>query len=61
VVMTVRVRFAPSRHDIPAVIALLKKRLVEEDPLLGDVTIEPALSDERKPDEPGLAGDPQVG
>lgn len=41
VVMTVRVRFAPDRQDIPAVIARLKKRLVEGDPLLDDVTIEP--------------------
>ena len=45
VVMTAIVHFATERTDIPAVIARLKQRLVEIDPLLDDVTIEPAASE----------------
>ena len=42
VVMTASVRFQPGRTDIPAVIARLKQHLVADEPLLDDVTIEPA-------------------
>jgi cation diffusion facilitator family transporter len=42
VVVTARIRLQPGRKDVAAVIADLKKRLVEADPLLDDVTIEPA-------------------
>ena len=45
VVITARVTFKPGRKDISAVIAALKKRLADADPLLGDVTIEPAADD----------------
>ncbi len=45
VVMTASVRFQPGRTDIPAVIARLKQRLAEAEPLLDDVTIEPATGE----------------
>ena len=45
VVMTARVRFQPGRTDIPQVIARLKARLAEAEPLLDDVTIEPAAGE----------------
>jgi len=44
IVLTARVRFAPSGADIPAAVARMKRALADADPLLTDVTIEPALS-----------------
>jgi len=44
IVLTARVRFAPSGVDIPAAVARMKRALADADPLLTDVTIEPALS-----------------
>ncbi len=45
VLLTARVRFSPGRSDIPAVVTRLKERLSDADPLLDDITIEPAESD----------------
>ena len=42
VVVTARIRFKAGRKDVTAVIADLKRRLAEADPLLDDMTIEPA-------------------
>lgn len=42
VVMTARVRFATARDEVPTAVDRLKARLAEADPLLDDVTIEPA-------------------
>ena len=50
IVMTASVRFADDRLDIPAVIARLKKRLADADPLLDDVTIEPTAGRMTRPD-----------
>jgi cation diffusion facilitator family transporter len=43
IVLTARVRFTPDRRDIPASIERLKELLADADPLLDDVTIEPAV------------------
>jgi cation diffusion facilitator family transporter len=45
VLLTTRVRFRPGETDVPAAIARLKKHLADADPLLDDVTIEPAPAD----------------
>ncbi|HEY7024251.1 MAG TPA: cation diffusion facilitator family transporter [Candidatus Limnocylindrales bacterium] len=42
VVVTATVRFDAGRDDVPQIIARLKARLIEVDPMLDDVTIEPA-------------------
>jgi cation diffusion facilitator family transporter len=42
IVLTARVRFTPGRSDIPAAVDRLKQRLIDADPILDDVTIEPA-------------------
>jgi cation diffusion facilitator family transporter len=43
VILTARVRFAPDGRDIPVCVERLKRQLVDADPLLDDVTIEPAV------------------
>jgi len=45
VVLTARVRFASDSADIPSAISRLKQSLAKADPLLDDVTIEPAAGD----------------
>jgi len=42
VLLNAEVRFKPGRNDLPAVIGRIKERLAQSDPLLSDVTIEPA-------------------
>jgi divalent metal cation (Fe/Co/Zn/Cd) transporter len=42
IVLTARVHFTPGRSDIPAAVDRLKQRLIDADPILDDVTIEPA-------------------
>jgi len=42
VVVTATVRFEADQNDLPAIIAQLKTHLLEVDPMLDDVTIEPA-------------------
>lgn len=44
-IITARVIFKPGQKDIPGVIAALKQRLADADPLFNDVTIEPAAHD----------------
>jgi divalent metal cation (Fe/Co/Zn/Cd) transporter len=41
VVVTATVRFEPDQDDLPQIISELKKRLLDIDPILDDVTIEP--------------------
>lgn len=43
IILTARVRFAPDMPDIPASVDRLKRQLVDADPILDDVTIEPAV------------------
>jgi cation diffusion facilitator family transporter len=45
VVVTARLHFAPQRSDIPDAVARIKRNLAEADPLLDDVTIEPAVGE----------------